>query len=411
MNGPAIRRDLVKKPVRLAAVAAFPVFYQSPLYRMVAADPRVDLTVIFASSAGVRPHAAGFGEREVVWDVDMLSDYRHEFLEGADTNDVAGGFFALRGRDAFGRVRRGSFDAVWVHGYSYLSLCMAIAGAAAARTPVLVREEQTLLHPRPQPKRWIRAAILRVLFARARGLYIGTRNREFFERFGVRDDHLFFTPYCVDNDEFQRRARELKPKRADLRRRLGLPPDPVPVIAFVGKLTDKKQPLVLLDAYARVRRELPCALLFVGDGDLAAQVRARVAELAVPDVCFAGFLNRSEIAEAYAVADTFVLPSAYHETWGLVVNEAMNFSLPIVVSDKVGCALDLVREGENGHIVPAGDVAALAAALRGLVADSARREAYGRRSFELISSWHYAVAAEGIVTAAIDAARGQNPGG
>jgi glycosyltransferase involved in cell wall biosynthesis len=61
----------------------------------------------------------------------------------------------------------------------------------------------------------------------------------------------------------------------------------------------------------------------------------------------------------YAAADAFVMPSDYGETWGLAVNEAMNFGLPIIASDRTGCHADLVKPGVNGYVFETGDVAAL----------------------------------------------------
>ncbi|WP_425507198.1 glycosyltransferase family 4 protein [Thermomonas carbonis] len=78
---------------------------------------------------------------------------------------------------------------------------------------------------------------------------------------------------------------------------------------------------------------------------------------------FAGFLNQSEITAAYAAADCLVLPSDHGETWGLVVNEAMACGLPALVSDQVGCAVDLIVAGHTGDVFPCGDVAALSAML------------------------------------------------
>jgi hypothetical protein len=80
-------------------------------------------------------------------------------------------------------------------------------------------------------------------------------------------------------------------------------------------------------------------------------------------VSWAGVLNQSEMGAAYAAADCLALPSQ-SETWGLVVNEAMATGLPCVVSDRVGCAPELVAPGETGEVFPAGDVGALAAALQ-----------------------------------------------
>jgi glycosyltransferase involved in cell wall biosynthesis len=137
----------------------------------------------------------------------------------------------------------------------------------------------------------------------------------------------------------------------------------------------------------------------VGEGELEDTMRSRVARDRIPDVRFAGFLNRGEIAQAFVAADLFVLPSGRHETWGIVVNEAMNFTLPVVVSNKVGCAADLVHGGDNGFVVAAAQVGPLASAIRKLVEDEDLRRSMGRRSRELIDRWHYGLAAEGVVQA------------
>ena len=97
-----------------------------------------------------------------------------------------------------------------------------------------------------------------------------------------------------------------------------------------------------------------------------------------------------------------MLPSLYAETWGLVVNEAMNFSLPVVVSDAVGCADDLVRQRENGFVVSASRFATEGAdAIAALVADAELRRAYGARSREMIAEWDVPRTADGIVAAAL----------
>jgi glycosyltransferase involved in cell wall biosynthesis len=385
--------------IRVLAAAAGPVFYQTPLYQALTADPRVDLTVLFASSGGVRPYDASFGGRTVVWDVDLLSGYPSRFLKAADRNETSTGFLGMRDLDVVKPILGEHWDVVWVHGYSYLTLWLVIGAAILRGIPVLVREEQTLLHERPWPKRWLRAAVLRVLFSKAHGLYIGTNNREFFSRYGIPEHRLHFVPYCVDNATLQQQAASLAGRRHELRAKFGIAADTGPVVLFVGKLIPKKQPVLALEAFAQVRRDLPCALLVVGEGGLEDAMRSRVLAEGIPDVHFAGFLNRGEIAQAFAAADLFVLPSKLHETWGLVVNEAMNFALPVVVSDKVGCTADLVQDGENGFVVAADQVGELASAVRKLVESADLRQVMGGRSRERIDCWHYGLAVEGIVRA------------
>lgn len=391
-------------PHRLLALAASPVYYQVPIYRRLAESDRIKLDVVYVSSEGVRPYDAGFGGTKVTWDEDLLAGYSSRFLRGADRAVVTGGFGALRTAQAAEIVCREKPDALWVHGYMYASHILAISAARATRIPVMIREEQTLLHRRPAPKRWFRELALRALFRNAYGLYIGSANREFFIRYGIDPEKLFFTPYCVDNDRLRRVAKDLASRRREFRRSFGID-DERPVVLFVGKLDEKKRPFVLLDAYHRLRQDRRCALLLVGDGPLRSEMEARVAEMAVPDVTFTGFLNRSQIGTAFVAADVFSLPSGYDETWGLVVNEAMNFGLPVVASRKVGSTRDLVRPGINGAVVPEDDPEALARALAPFLDEEAMRRQAGHASREIIRSWNYDVTARGIEEAVLSACR------
>ncbi len=118
-----------------------------------------------------------------------------------------------------------------------------------------------------------------------------------------------------------------------------------------------------------------------------------------------GFLNQSELPAAYIAADLLVLPSGWHETWGLVVNEAMNFGLPIVVSDRVGCAADLVRPGWNGFVVESGNVGPWPGPPQTLVEDPELRATFGARSRELVDGYSVERCANGIVAACLDGRR------
>ena len=104
-------------------------------------------------------------------------------------------------------------------------------------------------------------------------------------------------------------------------------------------------------------------------------------------VYFMGFQNRNDLCDFYALADILVLPSN-RETWGLVVNEALSFSLPVVVSDQVGAGVDLVIPDQNGYIFPAGDIPALADQISKVLGLSDQdRKKMGEKSYSLIKDW------------------------
>ena len=307
------------RPIRLALLAASPVYYQVPLYRRLASDPRIDFTAIFASNEGVRPYDGGYG-RPVTWDVDVLDGYRSVFLRRAGSTVISGSFLALRDPDVVPLLVRGEYDVLWLHGYNYLTHALAVLAQRARGGRVLFREDQTLLHPRPAWKRAVKEPALRLLFRQGDALSVGSENRRWFAHYGVPESRLFFAPYAVENERMQAEAQALRGRRSELREQFGIAEAGGAVILTVSRLIPKKQPLLLLEAFRRVRARRRCTLLVVGSGELEGEMRRRVREQQIPDVVFAGFLNRSEVASAYAVADVFALASREHETWGLVVN-------------------------------------------------------------------------------------------
>jgi glycosyltransferase involved in cell wall biosynthesis len=384
---------------RLAHLVSHPIPYFAPLYRELAARPEVELTVYFYTDVTLREyHDAEFG-RSIRWDTELVDGYRCKIFPSAHAADLSR------------RVRRCNwdicrdlvaerYDAVWVHGYGYPTAWAAAVAARASGAAFLIREEQTLLHGRPLFKRLAKQALLRTLFRRATGLYIGEQNRRYLRHYGLREDRLFPARYCVDNALYQEAAAGLRTSRHGIRRDLGITDD-APIILFCGKLIPKKQPLLLLEAYRRVRREHPCWLVMAGDGPLRRDAETMVDRLGIAGVRMPGFVNQISLPAVYSVADLLVLPSALHETWGLVVNEAMNFALPIVVSDKVGCADDLVRHGWNGFVVGHRRVDDLAGAISTMVADADLRRLFGERSRRLINNYSVRSCADGIVVACL----------
>jgi glycosyltransferase involved in cell wall biosynthesis len=129
---------------------------------------------------------------------------------------------------------------------------------------------------------------------------------------------------------------------------------------------------------------------------------AACAEAGVKLETVAGGASEDDLAQRYVDADVFALLSR-HETWGVVVNEAAASGLPLVLTDRVGAAHDLLRDGENGFLVPADDVAAAADALRKLAESPELRRRMGERSRELVRAWGYKPSVESFVAAVREA--------
>ena len=164
------------------------------------------------------------------------------------------------------------------------------------------------------------------------------------------------------------------PPAVPLRAQLGIPAD-APVVGMVGRLTEQKGHVYLLDAFARLRARHPGAwLVLVGDGELRAPLEKQAAELGIADrVRFTGY--RADGAALMREMDVVVAPSIW-EGFGLVLLEGMAAARPIVAS-RVSAIPEIVLDGETGTLVPPRDPAALADAIGALLADPARAASYG----------------------------------
>lgn len=383
----------------LAVLNSHPIQYFAPLYRRLAGEPDIDITLYFCSRSGLDSYEdEGFGGQRFAWDVPLVEGYDHVFLRNLMGDQPPAGFWSLANPGVLSALRRHDYDAVWIHGHAYASHLLGVLGAALSGSVLFMRCETHLQLERSTGRRLLR----RVLMPAFYGLFdaclaIGTRNAEFYRHLGVSDEKIFLVPYAVENSRFEEGAHLSGDDRARFRRDLNLPPPEVPVILFLSKLTGRKRPLDLLQAFRRVRRsrQTRAALAFVGAGPEEERLKRYAVRHEVPDVHFLGFRNQSELPAIYGISDVFVLPSQ-NEPWGLVVNEAMCAGLPIVVTEEVGAAADLVREGENGFSYPTGNVRVLADRLARLVSSPSLRRRMGELSSRIIGRWDLEACVRGI---------------
>lgn len=384
-------------PFRLAVLTSHPIQYQAPLLRLLAQTSEIDLTVFFCARVGAETYLdPGFGV-PVQWNTPILDGYRHVFLPNIAIRPSVNRFFGLVNPSIVAHLARGHWDALLVHGYAHATNWLAFAAARPRGIPVLLRGELSPMRPTSGVRRAVRSVVLRQLFRRVSAfLTIGTYNAESYRSLGVPPEKMFHTPYAVDNEGFIAQADALRPVRDEIRRRLGVPPDRV-LLLFCGKFIPRKRPLDLLAALARPGLERAVAG-FVGDGELRPAMERQGQHLGPERVRIFGFKDQRELAEYYTAADAFVLPARF-ESWGLVVNEAMCFGLPVVTTTGVSAARDLVADGWNGYVHEPGDVDALAHALQHFVRSDELRDEMGRRSRARISGWSNAACVEGITAA------------
>jgi glycosyltransferase involved in cell wall biosynthesis len=379
-----------------AYIITHPIQYYTPVLQHIARSAPDEVQVLYCSGELESSHSqAGFGVK-YRWDVPLLEGYRSRFLENRAPCPSTTSFGGLDNPEVSRIIASRKYSAVVVNGWHFKTAWRAIFACWSNRIPVLVRGDSHLRAPWALRKS-VKWPIYRSFVPRLDGcLAAGSWSREYFQHYGAPRNRVFTVPHCVDNQRFAQQRDLLAPQRQELRRKWGIPTDAI-VFLFVGKFIPVKRPLDFVKAIGRCAAERPSVMgLMAGDGPLRqhCEEQARGAGTAVR---FTGFLNQTQIAEAYAVANAVVLPSET-ESWGLVVNEAMASGLPCFVSDRVGCNSDLIQRGETGDIYETGDIAGMAKMMV-QYADSDRLAAMGHIASHKIESYSVEAAAKALLSA------------
>jgi len=279
-------------------------------------------------------------------------------------------------------LARHRHDAVICCGWDSPALVYAALHARLTRTPFVLWSGST-----PAEQTLVRTVSLPAVRALARladaWVAYGTRAKTYLETLGADGDRVFRAFNTVDLEFFAAGARMNDTERDAFKRELGI--QTPHVVLYCGNLLDLKGVFELVPAFvdfAKKREDV--TLLLVGSGADEAKYRAHFEAAGMGGcVVFAGFVARTDVPRYYGIANLLVLPSRT-EVWGLVINEAMSCGVPVLTTEAVGAVTDLLRDGENGYVVPPRDPAALAEALTRFFDEQTDRAAMGRAARETI---------------------------
>ncbi len=393
LGSPGISAGLTSIPpsgIRVVAVFPEPTPYRAPLLDRVAALPEIDLTVLYAART-----VAGR-----TWHVDP--HHRAVYLSGVR---LPGAGLVLHHDypltpGVARALERARPDVVVVSGWSTFASQGAIAWCRLRRVPYVLVVESHDEGPRPGWRRSIKRTFVPPIVRNSAGtLVTGTLARRSMIERGASPERVRVFANTIDVEGFGERADRLAARRPELREALGASQDDV-VVLSVARLASEKGHDVLIRAVAAAE-DPRLVLVLAGSGPERERLESLGRELGVR-LFLAGDTPWDRIVEVYAAADVFALLSE-REPWAVVVNEAAACGLPLVLSDRVGAAHDLLQDGKNGFLVPVGDVAAAAAALGRLAADPDARRRAGARSREAVRSWGYGPSVESFRVAVHEA--------
>lgn len=385
---------------RLAIIAGHPVQYVAPWLAKLAQRGDVQIHVFYLWDFGVvEAKDPGFGIT-LEWDIPLLDGYPYSFIPNISTDPGNHHFLGYVNPSISDQVVKWKPDVIFLMNYAFLSYFILLADPRTWGLPILFRGDSHDIGRKGGLRIGLLKFIRRIIFARFSAfLDVGQKNRDYILSSGVPRSKLFRSPHAIDNCRFQQ-ARPTAIREAQvLRSKLGLSADRV-LIAFVGKLIAIKRPFDLLQAFSLLPPDLRerAALLFVGEGKLKSELRVASRAGRLENVYFLDFQNQLAMPSIYAATDLLVLPSQ-NETWGLVVNEAMNLSCPAVVSDHVGCGPDLILPDQTGWVFPTGNVKALRDCLYRAISDPVQLKQMGKNAVKHISTFSYDSASAGLMDA------------
>ena len=380
---------------KIAIVTTHPIQYYAPLFKLLAKE--IELMVFYTwGKESVEKYDPGFGKK-VQWDVPLLEGYNYKYLENTSKEPGSHHFEGIKNPVIISQLLEYKPSAIMVIGWGYESH-LKVLRYFKGKIPIYFRGDSTLLDNElgalGRIKNIARKIFLVWVYSHVdKVFYVGGASKEYFKWALIKESQLIFSPHSVDNKRY---SIDYTEKPNELRESLSIPLTDR-IILFAGKFESKKNPLLLLDSFVEATTE-NLHLVFLGNGNEEKMLK-EMAGFSVKKkfIHFVDFQNQSLMPVWYQLADVFCLPSkGPGETWGLAINEAMASSKAIIVSDKVGCAKDLVLSGVNGWVFKGGDKKELQLLIQNLPAKEVLVE-MGRESKRIIENWDLGITADYIL--------------
>lgn len=365
---------------KVVFIITHPIQYYVPLLQGLSKNDALEIIVLYTwGENSVAKFDPGFN-KVIEWDIPLLEGYTYEFLNNTSNDPGTHHFNGIDNPDIISRIKELKPDKLVLFGWSFKSHLKVLKTFKGA-IPIYFRGDSHLLNDASYLKNLIRKIYLTWIYKHIDyAISVGTQNKLYYKKMGLKDSQILFAPHAIDDKKFIKNDEQDLVEASIQKNNLNIPSHHTTFI-YVGKFEYRKNLQTLIKAKLKLN-DLPCSLILVGSGPDEAILKG----MAKSDVNihFIDFVNQAKIPSIYKMADVFVLPSV-SETWGLGINEAMDCGLAIIASDKVGSAIDLVKN--NGFIFETGNSDELSAKMKILVQDKMILAKFKKESRNLIKDW------------------------
>lgn len=384
----------MNKKIKVLILHNYMAPYRFPLFKEVAEDLGVDLTVYFMSQSAknrrwkVSPKKLGF---------------RYEILPKIELSFLGRDLFAYIINYTFPiKFLKGNFDVVISAGWLDFASQIGFFLCKLTGRKFIVWSESTINEP--SWRRTVSMPLVKMIIKGSSAcIAIGTRSKEYLMALGANPKEVFVAYSTVDIQHFIKKSRMYRKQKKHLRKSYGIKEKNL--ILYVGQFIERKGLIYLLRAFNKLSSEMDnIALALLGYGPLKSELEEYVGKNKLTNVYLLKHVEVNRMPRVYVMADIFVLPS-YEETWGLVINEAMASGLPVITTEKVGSSADLVRNGLSGYVVKEKSTKALYKSIKNILSSADLLETMSAESRQMIKKFSPESAAQNFIKAIKYAAR------
>lgn len=371
-------------------IAIHPISYQEPIFYQLSIILREEnsseIEVLYLDDHSLKK--TYYPELGISLKLDhdlIMNGYKYQFIRN----------FRITLNGLLSRVNPGLFKYLFqsrstflVHGYMHLSTFLFLIFAPVFGHKIIFRGEMIELdgvknvQMKQKIKYYVKKIILKFLFKNVSAfIYSCEPNKRVFGNYCNSNTPMFLAPCAVNNEKYRELYVSRRNNKKSYRDKFNISEDEI-VILFVGRFTKRKRFNDIITSLGHIGLQNSFVCLFVGAGPELENLQNQAVELNVK-VIFPGFLSGDELFSCYISADIFIIPSEYDNS-PKVLNEAMNFSLPVIVSNGVGTINELVVQGVNGYVYPVGDIEELSKCIKNFV-DYDVRKKFGRESQNIVS--------------------------
>jgi glycosyltransferase involved in cell wall biosynthesis len=383
----------INKNYKIAIVSSTPFYYHIPFYQKLFLHKDISSIVYYCSDETVKGKDVKRmynTNAKIVNKDNLLNNYKYKFLKNYSPNPSFMNWpFGLMNFGICKEIVENKYDIVILQSWTNLVWWLAFITCLLTKTKVMFMTDSNILSEPSKSflKIFLKKTILgNFLFKHSFGfLTSGMANEDFYKYYGVTENKIIRSPFSWGYEKILEIANGMKSKREYLRKSFNIDKNDF-VVLYIGRLSKEKNPLIILDAYNNLKNK-NVKLFIVGDGPMRKDFEKKINSFKIKNINMIGFIPHKRTFDFYAISDVLILPSE-HETWGIVINEAMCFGLPIIASNRVGSAVDLVKDGYNGFIFPFNDNTKLTEAIDKIIdLSESDRNNFGEKSLDIITSW------------------------